>query len=138
MVTQVILRVLQRPWRGLFGGNRNAWILFLFPGPTLSHVSPKEPVSGAELLQQELGHQAVVEGVENFQREELRHTEVVEKAVLPDAETIKTEKDKFDLLKDVEGFKPSGTSFNQSINNKYFDYRAVVLNSNRIRFFVDS
>jgi hypothetical protein len=38
---------------------------------------------------QELTQKAVVSGVESFPREQLKHTEAVEKHVLPDLQVIK-------------------------------------------------
>jgi len=78
-----------------------------FEKTELKKTETREPISGEELLKQELGHHALVEGVENFERTELKQTEVVEKSILPDAQTLREEKDKFDLLKGVEDFETS-------------------------------
>ena len=74
----------------------------------LSHVRTQEPASGAELVKQELTHKSVVESVESFDPAGLKHSVLTEKISLPDAETIKTERDRFDLLKGVEEFSSSG------------------------------
>merc|ERR1719336_2726102 len=61
-------------------------------GRNLSPVVPKEPLSGAALLKQELTHQKVLDGVSSFDKEVLKHSDIEEKLVLPDKETIESEK----------------------------------------------
>ena len=68
-------------------------------GQVLSPVTPKEPLSGIDLLKQELSHKAIVEGVENFEKDDLKHALIEEKNILPDAETLQTEKQQTELLK---------------------------------------
>ena len=65
-------------------------------------------MSGADLLKQELTHKSLVEGVEAFDHTALNPRVTLEKDSLPDAQTIKTERDRFDLLKGVEEFSSSG------------------------------
>merc|ERR1740129_794247 len=79
-----------------------------FEKTELKKTETREPITGGEMLKQELGHHALVEGVENFERTELKQTQVNEKSVLPDAQTLKEEREKFDLLKGVEDFEPAG------------------------------
>ena len=74
----------------------------------MSHVRTQEPASGAELVKQELTHKSVVESVESFDPAGLKHSVLTEKVSLPDAETVKTEKDRLNLLKEVEDFSSSG------------------------------
>lgn len=73
-----------------------------FPAEELKKVKTKEPLSGLELLKQELTQKAVVSGGESFPREQPKHTEAVEKVVLPDMEVSKEEKVRTDFLRDVE------------------------------------
>jgi len=82
----------------LIGGIEN------FDTGSLSSVPTKEPLSGADLVKQELGHRAVQEEVEHFDTKELRHTEVEEKRWLPDSEDVKEEKEKVEHLAGIEGF----------------------------------
>jgi len=70
----------------------------------LSSVTTKEPLSGVELLKQELSHQAVKSELENFNPTELKKTEVEEKNWLPDSVVIREERDKVDHLSGIEGF----------------------------------
>ena len=74
----------------------------------LAHVTTKESLSGPELVKQELTRKAVTESVEAFDQDALKHTEVLEKNLLPDKETLQEEKNRSDLLKGVEEFSTSG------------------------------
>jgi NAD(P)-dependent dehydrogenase (short-subunit alcohol dehydrogenase family) len=73
-------------------------------GRVLSPVVPKEPLSGAALLKQELTHQKVLDGVSTFDKEALKHSDVDEKGVLPDKETIEIEKSHVEHLKGIGEF----------------------------------
>jgi len=73
-------------------------------GRVLSPVVPKEPLSGAALLKQELTHQKVLDGVSTFDKEALKHSDVDEKSVLPDKETIEIEKSHVEHLKGIGEF----------------------------------
>jgi len=57
-----------------------------------------------DLLKQELSHKAVVEGVEHFEKDALRETEIDERNVLPDADTIHKEKQESELFKGIGDF----------------------------------
>jgi len=74
---------------------------------SLSPVTSKEPVSGAALVKQELTRQKVMEGVETFNMEGLRHSEVQEKAVLPDMTTIQEERIHVEHLAGIGAFDQS-------------------------------
>ena len=50
--------------------------------------------------------QGLIKGVEGFDATNLRHTDTVEKVVLPDKEVIESEKTQQAILKGVEGFDP--------------------------------
>merc|ERR1719431_1330865 len=73
-------------------------------GKVLSPVIPKEPLSGAALLKQELTHQKVLDDVSTFDKEALKHSDVDEKSVLPDKETIEIEKSHVEHLKGIGEF----------------------------------
>merc|ERR1719309_983153 len=73
-------------------------------GRDLAPVVPKEPLSGAALLKQELTHQKVLDGVSTFDKEALKHSDVDEKSVLPDKETIEIEKSHVEHLKGIGEF----------------------------------
>jgi len=73
-------------------------------GRDLAPVVPKEPLSGAALLKQELTHQKVLDGVSTFDKEVLKHSDVDEKSVLPDKETIEIEKSHVEHLKGIGEF----------------------------------
>lgn len=75
-----------------------------FDVENLSAVTTKEPISGVELLKQELTHKAVNSELANFNPTELKKTEVEEKNWLPDSEVIKEEKEKVDHLSGIESF----------------------------------
>merc|ERR1711970_550699 len=70
-------------------------------GRDLAPVVPEEPLSGAALLKQELTHQKVLAGVSTFDKEALKHSDVDEKTVLPDKETIEIEKSHVEHLKGI-------------------------------------
>lgn len=53
---------------------------------------------------------SVASQMEAFDRSELRHTQVVERNVLPDANTLREERGKADLLSGIESFQPEGLS----------------------------
>lgn len=76
-------------------------------GRVLSPVVPKEPLSGAALLKQELTHQKVLDDVSTFDKEALKHSEIEEKLVLPDKETIESEKTHVEHLKGIGEFDQS-------------------------------
>ena len=86
----------------LIGGIEN------FDPESLSRVSVKEPVGGAELARQELGHRAVQEEIGSFGREGLRVTEVRENTWLPDQQEIAEEREKVEHLAGIEGFDTEG------------------------------
>ena len=50
------------------------------------------------MVRQELIIKSVTSQMESFDRSELRHTEVVERNSLPDADTLRQERGKADLL----------------------------------------
>jgi len=81
-----------------------------FATSDLNPVKTPEPLSGVDLLKQEMTHKSVVEGVEAFDHTALNPSVTLEKDSLPDAETIRSERDRFDLLKGVEGFSSSDLS----------------------------
>lgn len=81
-----------------------------FATSDLNPVKTPEPLSGVDLLKQEMTHKSVVEGVEGFDHTALNPSVTLEKDSLPDAETIRSERDRFDLLKGVEGFSSSDLS----------------------------
>jgi len=76
-----------------------------FDTEELVPVKTKEPLSGAELVRQEIVHSSVRAQVEDFDMESLNKTEVEEKNYLPDQETIQKEKEKVDLLSGIENFQ---------------------------------
>jgi len=76
-------------------------------GRALSPVVPKEPLSGAALLRQELTHQKVIDGVTSFDKDGLKHFDTEEKVVLPDMATIETEKTHVEHLKSIGDFDPT-------------------------------
>merc|ERR1711962_448103 len=73
-----------------------------FSHEDLAHVKTPEPLSGADLVRQELGIKSIVDSVSTFDSNSLRSATTEEKIVLPDAETIQSEKDRVNLLKDLE------------------------------------
>jgi len=73
-----------------------------FDQETLSKVVTPEPLSGAELLKKELTIKSVVDSVESFSTSTLKSTTTEEKISLPDADTMKAEKDRESLLKELE------------------------------------
>jgi len=74
---------------------------------SLAPVIPKEPLSGAALLKQELTRQQVLDGVSSFNTDELKHSEVTEKVILPDKETIEEEKIHAEHLRGIGEFDQS-------------------------------
>jgi len=71
---------------------------------SLSPVVVKEPLGGAELLKQELTRASVLEGVEGFDLGGLRHSEVQERATLPDSATIQQERSHAEHLTTIGAF----------------------------------
>jgi hypothetical protein len=61
-------------------------------------VKTAEPLSGVEVVKQELIIKSVTSQMETFDRRDLRHTEVVERNTLPDADSLRQERGKADLL----------------------------------------
>jgi len=90
---------LEREKVELIGGIEN------FDVDNLARVTVREPVSGAELLKQELGHRAVQEEIGVFNQETLKATQVKEGGWLPDQQVIQEEKAKVDHLARIEGFQ---------------------------------
>jgi len=89
---------LEREKVELIGGIEN------FDIDNLTRVTVREPVSGVELLKQELGHRAVQEEIGGFNQETLKSTQVKEGGWLPDQQVIQEEKDKVDHLASIEAF----------------------------------
>jgi len=85
-----------------------------FSKESLSHVQTQEPLSGAELLKQELSIKSLTESVSSFDTSSLKPSETEEKNVLPDAETLKSEKDHFKLLRELE----SGTELSPTVSKE--------------------
>ena len=73
-----------------------------FPHESLSHVRTPEPVTGAELLQQEMNIKSIVDSVSTFDSSSLVAVTTEEKLLLPDAETLKSERDRASLLANIE------------------------------------
>ena len=73
-----------------------------FPHESLSHVKTPEPVTGAELLQQEMNIRSIVDSVSTFDSSSLVAVTTEEKVLLPDAETLKSERDRASLLANIE------------------------------------
>jgi hypothetical protein len=86
----------------LIGGIEN------FDVDNLARVSVKEPLSGAELVRQELGHQAVQLQIGAFDQTGLKATEVKDGSWLPDQKDISEEKEKVDHLAKIETFDTEG------------------------------
>jgi hypothetical protein len=76
-------------------------IFFIFSAE-LNSVKTVEPLSGAEVLRQELAIKSLTSQMEAFDRRELRHTQPVERNSLPDADTLRQERGKADLLSGME------------------------------------
>jgi len=87
--------------------NRANLLMDLESEHNLSPVIPKEPLGGAALLKQELTRQSVLEGVETFNVEGLRHSEVHEKTILPDMTTIQHERTQVEHLAGIGAFDQS-------------------------------
>ena len=79
-------------------------------GKVLSPTVAKEPMSGAEMLKQELTHKEMMEGLSGFDKEQLKSTPVEEKSWLPDVDTIQSEKSHLDHLKNISSFDQSALS----------------------------
>ena len=75
-----------------------------FQAEALTKVKTSEPLSGVEILKQELNQKAIGEEVTTYNRDSLKHVDVEEKLVLPDTETLQSEKTRQDLLSGVEEF----------------------------------
>ncbi len=76
-----------------------------------SHVKPIQIFISSILLRftdvaAEKTQQALLQGVEGFDTTNLKHTDTVEKVVLPDKDVIESEKTQQAILKGVEGFDP--------------------------------
>merc|ERR1719189_1948444 len=71
---------------------------------SLTPVSSKEPLGGAELLKQEMTRAQVLEKVEGFDLGGLRHNEVVERINLPDEATIQAERTHVEHLATIGAF----------------------------------
>lgn len=82
----------------LIGGIEN------FDASSLTPVAVREPLSGADLLKQELGHRAVQEEVQGFQAGGLKKAEVQEKNVLPGQEEILQEREQVQHLASIQDF----------------------------------
>merc|ERR1711970_1143667 len=63
-----------------------------FNSEALTKVKTQEPLSGVELLKHELTQKAVGEELENFDKDTMKQVDVAEKNILPDTETLQTEK----------------------------------------------
>ncbi len=71
---------------------------FFFFSAELNSVKTVEPLSGAEVVRQELAIKSLTSQMEAFDRRDLRHTQPVERNSLPDADTLRQERGKADLL----------------------------------------
>ena len=94
-----------------------------FSKDSLSHVQTQEPLSGAELLQQELSIKSLADSVSSFDTSSLKPSDTEEKNVLPDAETLKSEKDHFNLLRELE----SGTELSPTVSKVDMNKISIVL-----------
>ena len=75
-----------------------------FQAEALTKVKTSEPLSGVEILKQELNQKALGEEVTTYNRDSMKHVDVEEKLVLPDSETLQSEKTRQDLLSGLEDF----------------------------------
>ena len=73
-----------------------------FSHESLSHVKTPEPVTGAELLKQEMNIKSIVDSVVTFDSASLRAATTEEKVLLPDAETLKSERERASLMANIE------------------------------------
>jgi len=73
-----------------------------FSHESLSHVKTPEPVTGAELLKQEMNIKSIVDSVVTFDSTSLRAATTEEKVLLPDAETLKSERERASLMANIE------------------------------------
>merc|ERR1712128_117972 len=85
-----------------------------FDVDNLQAVKTNEPLRGVELLKHELTQKAVGEELENFNKESMKPVDVTEKNILPDTETLQTEKTRENLLKGVEEFSQKDLSHVQT------------------------
>jgi len=79
-------------------------------GRELSPTVPREPLSGLDLLKQEMTHKQVIENVSDFDKGQLKEVDVEEKTVLPDVDTIQSEKTHMEHLSSIASFDQSGLS----------------------------
>ena len=86
-----------------------------FDTEALTKVKTPEPISGAELLKNELMQKAIGEDIENYKKDELKHVDVEEKNPLPDSETLEAEKSRHNLLTGVEEFSRDSLSHVQTL-----------------------
>merc|ERR1719232_1460372 len=86
-----------------------------FNTETLTKVKTPEPVTGAELLKQELTQKAIGEEVESYNKDALKHVDVEERNILPDTETLESEKSRQNLLSGVEEFSKDSLSHVQTL-----------------------
>merc|ERR1712227_351881 len=86
-----------------------------FNTETLTKVKTPEPVTGVELLKQELTQKAIGEEVESYNKDALKHVDVEEKNLLPDTETLEAEKSRQNLLTGVEEFSKDSLSHVQTL-----------------------
>jgi len=79
-------------------------------GHDLSPTVPKEPMSGVDLMKQELTHSQVLENVTGFDRDLLKGVELEEKSWLPDNDTIQSEKSHMEHLSSIASFDQAALS----------------------------
>merc|ERR1712066_1010625 len=75
-----------------------------FQAEALTKVKTSEPLSGVEILKQELNQKAIGDEVTAYNKESINHVDVEEKLVLPDSETLQAEKTHHNLMSGVEEF----------------------------------
>merc|ERR550517_2453051 len=73
-----------------------------FSHESLSHVKTSESVTGVELLKQEMNIKSIVDSVTTFDSTSLRSATTEEKVLLPDAEMLKSERDRASLMAKIE------------------------------------
>merc|ERR1719219_3117337 len=76
-----------------------------FSRDNLAHVETLEPLTGPDLLKQELSMKSLNESLTSFDNNSLKSSVTEEKNPLPDAEVLKSEKDHYNFLKELEGGK---------------------------------
>jgi len=86
-----------------------------FPTEALTKVKTSEPLSGVEILKQELNQKAIGDEVTTYDKESLKHVDVEEKLVLPDSETLQAEKTRHNLMSGVEEFSKDSLTHVQTI-----------------------